>query len=118
MASESSSTTLTLTTGGITLLGVLLSVGVSVGFGVGGSWWIRVAAGLATTLLLILVVKFGTSAGRGPLAKIARWTIGSSGDTGASPWDGLSSAQRGATPAVITLTSTAAQRLDPAARTR
>jgi len=80
MAGESSSTTLTLTTGGITLLGVLLSVGVSVGLGISGSWWIRGAAGLGTTLLLILVVKFGTSAGRGPLAKLARWTIGSGGD--------------------------------------
>jgi len=34
----------------------------------------------STTLLLILVVTFGTSAGRGPLAKLARWTIGSGGD--------------------------------------
>lgn len=81
MADQSTSTTLTLTTGGITLLGVLLSVGVSVGFGIGGAWWVRVMAGLATTVVLILVVKFGTSAGQGPLAKIARWTIGS-GDAG------------------------------------
>jgi hypothetical protein len=75
----STSTTLTLTTGGITLLGVLLSVGVTVGFGIGGDWWFRVLVGTATTALLIVVVKLGTSAGRGPLAKIARWTIGSGG---------------------------------------
>lgn len=76
MTSERSSTTLTLTTGGITLLGVLLSVGVSVGFGVKGPWWVRVLAGAATTLALVTAVKLGTSAGRGPLARAARWVIG------------------------------------------
>jgi hypothetical protein len=80
MSGRSTSSTLTLTTGGITLLGVLLSVGVTVGFGVGGDWWIRVLAGVATTMLLIVVVKLGTSAGRGPLAKLARWVIGDPGD--------------------------------------
>jgi hypothetical protein len=77
MSDQRSSRTLSLTTGGITLLGVLLSVGVSVGFGVNGPWWVRIGAGLATTALLILLVKLGTSAGRGPLARLARWTIGS-----------------------------------------
>ena len=77
MPGQSTSTTLTLTSGGITLLGVLLSVGVTVAFGINADWWIRAIAGLGTTVLLILVVKFGTSAGRGPLARIARWTIGS-----------------------------------------
>lgn len=77
MASGSTSKSLTLTTGGITLLGVLLSVGVSVGFGIKGEWWIRVLAGVATTLVLIVIVKLGTSAGRGPLARAARWAIGS-----------------------------------------
>lgn len=81
MSDQSTSTTLTLTSGGITLLGVLLSVGVTVAFGLNADWWIRAVAGLSTTVLLIFVVKFGTSAGRGPLARIARWTIGSgSGD--------------------------------------
>lgn len=75
---ERTSTTLTLTTGGITLLGVLLSVGVSVGFGVTGAWWLRLLVGLLTTLVLVLVVKLGTSAGRGPLARVAHWIIGSS----------------------------------------
>ena len=74
---DRTSRTLSLTTGGITLLGVLLSVGVSVGFGVSGAWWIRVLAGVTTTVVLVLVVKFGTSAGRGPVARLARWTIGS-----------------------------------------
>jgi hypothetical protein len=73
---------LSLTTGGITLLGVLLSVGVSVGFGVQGAWWLRVLAGLGTTVVLVLVVKLGTKSGRGPLA---RWIIGSGyGEDGSS----------------------------------
>jgi len=76
---ERNSTTLTLTTGGITLLGVLLSIGVTVGLGITGSWWVRLLAGLGTTCALVVVVKLGTSSGRGPLARLANWTI-SSGD--------------------------------------
>jgi hypothetical protein len=72
-----SSTSITLTTGGITLLGVLLSVGVSVGFGVKGPWWIRVLAGVGTTVALVVIVKLGTASGRGPLARAANWIIGS-----------------------------------------
>lgn len=71
---------MTLTTGGITLLGVLLSVGVSVAFGIDAAWWGRVLAGAGTTVALIVVVKLGTSAGHGPLARAARWTIGSGND--------------------------------------
>lgn len=82
MSGPSTSSTLTLTTGGITLLGVLLSLGVTVGFGIGGDWWVRVLAGAATTAVLICAVKLGTSAGRGPLAQLARWTIGEGGDRG------------------------------------
>ncbi len=80
MADPSTSRTLTLTTGGITLLGVLVSLGVTVAFGIKADWWIRILAGMATTALLVVVVKLGTSAGRGPLARLARWTIGSSDD--------------------------------------
>ncbi|WP_372790838.1 hypothetical protein [Paraconexibacter sp.] len=74
--SSPSSKTLTLTTGGITLLSVLLSVGTSVGMGIKGDWWVRVLAGLGTTLVLVVVVKLGTDAGRGPLARAAQWVIG------------------------------------------
>ena len=70
------SRSLSLTTGGITLLGVLLSIGVTVGFGIGGAWWVRALAGLATTLALAMIVKLGTAAGRGPLARAASWMIG------------------------------------------
>ena len=61
----------------VIVLGVLLSVGVTVGFGMSGDWWVRVLAGLATTVVLVVVVKLGTSAGRGPIARLARWVIGS-----------------------------------------
>lgn len=77
MSDSSTARSLTLTTGGITLLGVLVSVGASVGFGISGDWWVRVLAGIATTVALVLLVKVGTSAGRGPIARLARWTIGS-----------------------------------------
>lgn len=79
MSSSGDSQALTLTTGGITLLSVLLSVSVSVGFGVSGDWWVRVLAGTGTLVGLIVAVKLGTSAGRGPLAQLARWIIGRDG---------------------------------------
>lgn len=77
MGEERTSRTLNLTTGGITLLGVLVSVGTTVGFGVKADAWVRVFVGLATTAALILLVKLGTAAGRGPLARAARWIIAS-----------------------------------------
>lgn len=77
---ESTERSLNLTTGGITLLGVLLSVGVSVAFGVKGPWWVRTLAGALTVAALVTVVKLGTSAGRGPLARAALWVIGHGDD--------------------------------------
>jgi hypothetical protein len=71
-----SSRSLNLTTGGVTLIGVLLSIGVTVGFGVSGEWWLRVASGTATTVVLVFLVKMATSSGRGPLAHAANWVIG------------------------------------------
>ncbi|HEV2774442.1 MAG TPA: hypothetical protein VGV90_02515 [Solirubrobacteraceae bacterium] len=76
MSEERTSRTLSLTTGGITLLGVLLSIGVTVGMGLDAAWWARVLAGLATTMVLGVIVKVGSSAGRGPLARLADWMIG------------------------------------------
>ena len=76
MSEERTSRSLTLTTGGITLLGVLLSVGITVAFGITAAWWVRVLAGVGTIVVLTLGVKFGTAAGRGPLARLARWMIG------------------------------------------
>jgi len=75
MSDELSGTSLTLTTGGITLLSVLLGIGVTVGFGLQGPWWLRAAGGVATTLALAMGVKLGSARGRGPLARLARWII-------------------------------------------
>ena len=77
MSDERTTRSLSLTTGGITLLGVLLSIGVTVGMGLSGAWWVRLLGGLATTLALGVMVKLGSSAGRGPLARLANWMIGS-----------------------------------------
>lgn len=79
MSGERTTRSLSLTTGGITLLGVLLSIGVTVGIGISAEWWIRILAGVATTLALSVIVKLGSSAGRGPLARMANWMIGSDG---------------------------------------
>jgi hypothetical protein len=78
MSDDRTSRSLSLTTGGITLLGVLLSLSVSVGFGISAAWWVRVLAGIGTITVLIVAVKLGMAAGRGPLAKLARWMIGGS----------------------------------------
>ncbi len=80
MAGDRTSRSLSLTTGGITLLSVLLSIGVTVGFGVSGPWWLRVGAGVATSGVLTVAVKLGSDAGRGPLARLANWVISSPGD--------------------------------------
>lgn len=79
MSGDRTSRSLSLTTGGITLLGVLLSIGVTVGIGISADWWIRILAGVTTTLALSVIVKLGSSAGRGPLARMANWMIGSGG---------------------------------------
>ncbi len=73
---ERSARSLSLTTGGITLLGVLLSIGVTVGAAVPDRWWVRLLAGVCTTLALAVIVKLGSNAGRGPLARLADWVIG------------------------------------------
>lgn len=72
---ERSGRTLSLTTAGLTLFGVMLGIGTTVGFGVSGTWWVRVLCGLATTALLIAIVKLGTARGRGPLVKLADWIL-------------------------------------------
>lgn len=67
---------ITLTATGLTLLGVLLSVGLTVAFGVGGPWWVKTAAGVATSIGLAVVAAWTTSHGRGIVAKAANWVIG------------------------------------------
>ena len=64
-----------MTTAGLTLIGVLLSIGVTVAFGVRGEWWVRVLAGAATTVVLVVLVKASTKSGRGPVMRLANWVI-------------------------------------------
>ncbi|MFP5363486.1 MAG: hypothetical protein ACLGI5_12240 [Thermoleophilia bacterium] len=71
---------LSLTTGGITLLGVLLSIGVTLGAAIEASWWVQVLVGVCATIALTVVVKLGSEAGRGPLARLANWVIGGDDD--------------------------------------
>lgn len=62
---------------GVTILGVILSVGVTVGFGLTGAWWMRVLAGVASMVVLVVVVKLGTRQGaRGPVTRAASWITG------------------------------------------
>jgi hypothetical protein len=66
----------TLTAVGVTLLGIILSLAVSVGLGIRGTWWLRVGAGAATAILLVVTIKLGTRHGsRGLLARVARWIL-------------------------------------------
>ena len=44
---------------GLTLLGVILSIGVSVGMGLSGGWWLPAGVGAAVSVVLALVVPFG-----------------------------------------------------------
>lgn len=57
----------------MTLIGILLGVATTVGFGVGGDWWVRLLAGSATFGLLLVLVRTAAKPGRGPLARLARW---------------------------------------------
>ena len=75
-SADRTSRSLSLTTGGLTLLGVLSSIGVTVAFGVKGPWWVRALVGVAVTALLVVGVKLGTASGRGPVAQLANWVIG------------------------------------------
>lgn len=70
----------TLTAAGVTLLGVIASIGATVGLGISAEWWVRLAAGVGSVVLLVIVVKLTTRAGRGPLARLARWTISAPAD--------------------------------------
>jgi hypothetical protein len=60
---------------GLTLLGVILSIGVTVGMGLSGAWWLRVGLGAAVCVVLAVVVAFG--ARHTPvLSRLARWITG------------------------------------------
>lgn len=66
------STRLTLEAAGITLIGVILSIGLTVGFGVRSELWIRVLAGAGTSALLLGLVTASSSEGAA-LRRVANW---------------------------------------------
>lgn len=70
------STALALKGTGITLLGVLAGIGVTVAFGIETTWWIRVLVGAAVTVALGVLVKLASGSRRGPLARLANWMLG------------------------------------------
>lgn len=68
---------LTLQAAGVTLLGVFLSIGVTVAFGVAQAWWIRLLAGVGTTVgLAVCVALLGTRTSL--LVRLADWITGRS----------------------------------------
>jgi hypothetical protein len=73
---QRSTRSLNLTTGGLTLLGVLASIATTIAIGVDGRWWERVLIGVGTATMLVVLVKLGTSSGKGPVARLADWVIG------------------------------------------
>jgi hypothetical protein len=72
---EDSARSLELESLGLTLLGVMLSIGVTVAIGVQGPWWKRLLSGIATVVVLLALVGGLARPGRGPLARLARWLM-------------------------------------------
>ena len=66
------STRLSLETAGITLIGVIISIGLTVGFGLKTELWIRLIAGAATAGVLIVLVKLSASE-EAALRRAANW---------------------------------------------
>ena len=66
------STRLTLEAAGITLIGVIISIGLTVGFGLKTDLWTRVGVGAGTADVLLLVVKLSCSE-RAALGRAAHW---------------------------------------------
>jgi hypothetical protein len=62
---------------GITMIGVVISVATTVGFGVPGPVWVRIAAGVLVAIVLLVAIKLGTAQGsRGAVARAADWMTG------------------------------------------
>lgn len=69
----------TLKAAGITLVGVVLSIGVTVGAGIRGAWWVRLLVGAGVTVAVLVLIKVGSRSERGPLSRLANWVIGAPG---------------------------------------
>ena len=57
---------------GLTLIGVLVNIGVTVAIGIHGAWFVRVGAGIAAPALLALAIK-ATHARHGAMKRLADW---------------------------------------------
>jgi uncharacterized membrane-anchored protein YitT (DUF2179 family) len=65
-----------MTSTGITLIGVWLSIGATVGMEIDAVWWVHVVAGVVAAMALRIVIRLATSTGpRGLLARAARWNM-------------------------------------------
>lgn len=63
---------------GVTMVGVVISVATTVGFGMTGPAWLRFGAGGAVAVLLVVAIKLGTAQGsQGRIARAADWMTGS-----------------------------------------
>jgi hypothetical protein len=67
------SRTMHLESAGLTLIGIMLSIAVTVALGVHGRWWTRVVSGLGTIALLLVFFGYVARPGKGPLTRLARW---------------------------------------------
>lgn len=65
---------LTLQATGVTLLGVILSISLTIAFGIKTAIWIKVLAGFATAVLLVAVVKL-SSHESAALRRAADWLL-------------------------------------------
>ncbi len=69
---SSSQQRLTVKSLGITLTALLLSIGVTVAFGIKDDWWVRILAGAGTTIVLAVLIRVG-SGERGVLTRAGDW---------------------------------------------
>jgi hypothetical protein len=61
---------------GVTLIGVILGIGATVGFGLHAAWPVRLAAAFGTVIVLGGIVKALTRGGHGALSRLAIWLVG------------------------------------------
>jgi hypothetical protein len=57
---------------GLTLIGVLVDIGVTVGLAVSGAWYVSVAAGISAPILLVVLLKLAHHR-IGAMKRLADW---------------------------------------------
>ena len=77
MSDEPDQSRRTLRAMGVTILGVVLSISVTVGLSLAAPWWHRLAAGAIVAAVLLTVIKLGTASGEeGLISRAADWVTG------------------------------------------